>query len=284
MTTVEATSAGARPVGDAHDSGTGVRRTGGGAPAGPRGRLLYGAVAAEWTKLSSVRAPYVCLLAGLAATVVFTFYYGSIARINDHPVQPVGHAAVASTVLVQFAVVVLAMLTVTGEYTTSSMSSSLLWVPVRHRVQVAKALVTALVALVAGILFAGVGVAVAWGPFAGHASFDAERTAAQALAVGVHYAAIAVMTVGVSLAARHAAGALAVLLTLLWGLPSMLVGLGGPVLLAINDWLPYSAGDALMRTGADTVPYGPGTAALVLLGWVGAAHLTGLYVLRRRDA
>ncbi|MEV4870513.1 ABC transporter permease [Streptomyces syringium] len=252
-------------------------------PDRPSGRRFRGAVAAEWTKLWSVRAPYICLAAGLLATGVFTFYYGSIARINDHPVQPVGHAAISSTVLVQFAVVVLAMLTVTSEYTTTSMSSSLLWVPLRHRVQLAKALVTALVFFSAGTVFAAVGTAVAWGPFSGRASFDAGESAGQAVAVGVYYALIAVMTVGVSFTARHAAGALTVLFTLLWALPSMLVGLGGPALLAINDWLPHSAGDSFMRGGAGT-PYGPATAVLVLLAWTLAAHLAGLYLLRRRDA
>ncbi|MFJ1615617.1 ABC transporter permease [Streptomyces sp. NPDC087228] len=248
----------------------------------PGGRFP-GAVAAEWTKLWSVRAPYLCLLVGLSATGVFTFYYGSIARINEHAVQPVGNAVVSSTVLVQFAVVVLATVTVTSEYTTSSMSSSLLWVPVRHRVQLAKALVTAVVAFAAGAMFAVVGMAVAWGPFSGHASFHAGAAVGQVLAVGVFYALVAVLAVGVSFATRHAAGALTVLFTLLWALPSMLVGLGGPVLLAINDWLPYSAGDHFMRSGS-SAPYPSAAAVLILLAWTLAAHLTGLYVLRRRDA
>ncbi|MEU2512941.1 ABC transporter permease [Streptomyces syringium] len=274
MTPREATGTAAHQAAVASDRDT---------PDRPSGRRFRGAVAAEWTKLWSVRAPYICLAAGLLATGVFTFYYGSIARINDHPVQPVGHAAISSTVLVQFAVVVLAMLTVTSEYTTTSMSSSLLWVPLRHRVQLAKALVTALVFFSAGTLFAAVGTAVAWGPFSGRASFDADETAGQAVAVGVYYALIAVMTVGVSFATRHAAGALTVLFTLLWALPSTLVGLGGPALLAINDWLPHSAGDSVMRGGAGT-PYGPATGILVLLAWTLAAHLAGLYLLRRRDA
>ncbi|WP_405793465.1 MFS transporter [Streptomyces sp. NBC_01506] len=40
--------------------------------------------------------------------------------------------------LVQFVVVVLAMTTVTGEYATTSVRATLLWVPVRHRVEPAK--------------------------------------------------------------------------------------------------------------------------------------------------
>ncbi|MGW5866477.1 ABC transporter permease [Streptomyces sp. NPDC055239] len=247
------------------------------------GGPFTGAVASEWTKLWSVRTPYVCLLAGLGATGVFTFYFGSIARINDAPAQPVGNAAASSTTLGQFAVVILAALAVTSEYTTTSVRTTLLWVPVRHRVQLAKALVAAVVTFIAGAVFAVVGMAVAWGPFRGHATFDTGETARQVLAVSLYYALIAVLTVGAAFAARHAAGALAVLFTLLWALPSTLVGLGGPVLVAINDWLPQSAGDRFMRHNAEA-PYPPGVAILVLLAWTLAAHLAGRAVLRLRDA
>ncbi|MFJ8668859.1 ABC transporter permease [Streptomyces sp. NPDC093600] len=252
-------------------------------PAGPFRRPFAGALAAEWTKLWSVRTSYVCLLAALPATGVFTFYYGSIARINEHAVQPVGDAAVSSTVLVQFAVVILATITVTGEYTTTSMSASLLWVPVRWRLQLTKALVAGVVSFTAGTVSAAVGMVAAWGPFSGHASFDAGTAAGQALAVGLYYALVAVLTVGASFATRHAAGALTVLFTLLWAMPSMLVGLGGPVLLTVNDWLPHSAGLHFMRDSADA-PYPPIVAVAVLGAWTLAAQLAGLYRLRRRDA
>ncbi|MGW7364913.1 ABC transporter permease [Streptomyces sp. NPDC054841] len=242
-----------------------------------------GAVASEWTKLWSVRAPSLCLLAGLAMTGVFTFYYASIARINGHPVQPVGNAAASSAILVQFTVVVLATVAVTSEYSTGSVRASLLWVPRRHRVQAAKALVAAVVAFVAGIAFAVVGTAVAWGSFGGRASFEADTTLGQVLAVGVYQALVAVLTVGVAFATRHPAGALSILATLLWALPSVLLGLGSAQLSAVNDRLPHGAGNHFMRAGVDA-PLAPATAVLIVAAWAAAAHLIGLYVLRRRDA
>ncbi|MFF8607104.1 ABC transporter permease [Streptomyces sp. NPDC015346] len=249
---------------------------------GTRGGFA-GAVASEWTKLWSVRASYLCLLAGLAVTGVFTFYYASIARLNDLPVQPAGNAAAASAVLTQFAVVVLATVAVTSEYSTGSVRASLLWVPRRHRVQAAKALVVAAVAFVAGTAYAVMGTAVAWGPFGGRASFDAGTTLGQVLAVGTYQALVAVLTVGVAFATRHPAGALSFLVTLLWALPSVLLGLGGATLAAVNDRLPHGAGDHFMRVGADA-PYTSLTAVLILAAWAAAAHVVGLYVLRRRDA
>lgn len=257
-----------------------------GAPGAPgRGTPggFAGAVAGEWTKLWSVRAPYLCLLAGLAITGVFTYYYASIARINEHPVQPAGNAAASSAILVQFTVVVLATVAVTSEYATGSVRASLLSVPRRHRVHAAKALVAAVVAFVAGTAFAIVGTAVAWTGFGGRASFEAGPTVLQVLAVGLYYALVAVLTVGVAFATRHPAGALSILATLLWALPSILLGLGGPALADLNDQLPHGAGEHFMRPAADA-PHGPVPAVLIVAAWAVAAHLIGLYVLRRRDA
>ncbi|MEV7868405.1 ABC transporter permease [Streptomyces sp. NPDC088124] len=239
-----------------------------------------GAVASEWGKLWSVRAACLCLLAGLAATGFFTFYYASIARINGHPVQPVGNAAAASVVLSQFAVVVLATVAVTSEYATGSVRATLLWVPRRHQVLGAKAVVTAGVAFLGGAGFAAVGTATAWGAFGGRASFDAAETLGQLLAIGVYQALVAVLTVGTAFAARHPAGTLSFAVMLLWGLPTVLLGLG---VNGVNHALPHGAGDHLMRLG-DDAPYTSATAALIVVAWAAAAQATGLYVLRRRDA
>ncbi|MFD9030754.1 ABC transporter permease [Streptomyces sp. NPDC059567] len=234
-------------------------------------------------KLWSVRAPYLCLLAGLAITGVFTYYYASIARINGHPIQPVGNAAASSAVLAQFAVVVLATVAVTSEYATGSVRASLLWVPRRHLVQAAKALVAAVVAFVAGTVFAVVGTALAWVAFDGRASFEAGPSLRQVLAVGLYQALVAVLTVGMAFATRHPAGAFSILVTLLWALPSVLLGLGGPTLADVNDLLPHVSGDHFMRIGAEA-PYPPATAVLIVAAWAATVHLIDLYVLRRRDA
>ncbi len=248
----------------------------------PRVVPLAQAVGAEWAKLWSVRTAAVCLLAGLVLTGVFTFYYGSVARINAHPLQPLGNAPVSSLTLGQFALLVLAAATVTSEYATGSARASLLWVPVRTRLHLAKSAVAAAVALAAGVAFGVVGLAVAWRPFGGRATFDTAQSAAQVLAMGVHCALLAVLAVGVAFALRTAAAAMSVLVVLVAGLPVLCTGLGGPFLLAVNDLLPQTAGTYFMR-GGDT-PYPASVGLLVVAGWAVAAHLAGRTVLRRRDA
>lgn len=243
---------------------------------------LAGAVAAEWTKLWTVRAASVCLVSGAVLMGVFTFYFGAIARLNGHPVQPVGNAPVSAATLVQFVVVVLAMTTVTSEYATGGVRSTLLWVPVRHRVQLAKALVTAVVAAVAGVLLGVLGTAVAWASFEGRATFDLTTVLGQVLSLGCYLALVAVLTAGVSFALRAPAGVLTVLFLLLYGVPAMLVGLGGEVPLTVNDYLPHSAGTHAMV--ADGAPYPRAVGFLIVAGWAAAGHLIGRRVLRGRDA
>ncbi|WP_324605276.1 ABC transporter permease [Streptomyces sp. NRRL S-237] len=249
----------------------------------PSGGGFAGAVGAEWAKLWSVRTPYVCLLVGVLLTGVFTYYYGAIARINDKPVQPLGNAPISSVILGQFVVIVLSMAMVTGEYATGSIRTSLQWVPVRHRMQLAKAVVAAAVAFAAGTLFAVLGMAVAWVPFSGHAAFDPGKAASQTLAMGLYCALIAVLTVGTAFALRTAAGTLSAVFGLVSALPTICTGLGGSFLLAVNDHLPQTAGGHFMLADGDA-PYPPGTAILIMLAWTAAAHLTGRFALRRRDA
>ncbi|MET9296490.1 ABC transporter permease [Streptomyces sp. NPDC003077] len=243
---------------------------------------LAGALAAEWTKLWTTRTAYVCLPVAALLMAVFTFYYGSLARINDEPVQPVGSAPVSAAVLVQFAFVVLAMTTVTSEYTTGSIRASLLWVPVRGRLQWAKALVAGAVSFCGGVVLGVLGTTVSWMTFRGHATFEPAEAIGQVLSLGAYLAAVAVLTVGVSFAVRSAAGVLALVSLLLAGLPMVLLGLGGKTLLTINDYLPQSAGAHFMKGEGDT--YAPVVGLAIVVTWSAAAHLTGLIALRRRDA
>ncbi|WP_424185396.1 hypothetical protein ACOBQX_26360 [Actinokineospora sp. G85] len=243
---------------------------------------LRGAIAAEWTKLWTVRASYICVIAAFACMAVFTSYYGAIARINEHPLQPVGNAPVAALALVQYPLIVLAMTSVTSEYTTGSARTTLQWVPLRHRLHLAKAVVAAVVALALGVALGVVGMAVAWVMFDGYATFACAEAVYQVLAMGGYLALISVIAIGVSFALRAAAGVLAVLFFSLTALPIMLVGLGGEVLLRVNEFLPQTAGAAFML--GDAEPHPPLVAFLIVVVWAGIAHSAGLAVLRERDA
>ncbi|MFB7215315.1 ATP-binding protein [Streptomyces sp. NPDC056255] len=107
--------------------------------------------------------------------------------------------------------------------------------------------------------------------FDGRASFAVGPSLRQFLAVGLYEALVAVLGVGVAFATRHPAGALSILVTLLWALPSILLGLGGPTHSDVNDRLPHGAGGHFMRLGGrGTVRAGDG--GLIVAAWAAAAH------------
>ncbi|SHF69393.1 ABC transporter permease [Streptoalloteichus hindustanus] len=248
----------------------------------PRGGGLAGAVASEWTKLWSVRNPWGCVVAGLGLMSVFTYYYAAIARINHKPIQPVANAPVTAVILVQFVVVALAMTMVTNEYANGSVRATLLWVPVRARMLLAKTLVAGGVSFVLGLVLGVLGVAIAWPAFGGHATFGLGEVASQLLKMSAYLALVAVLTVGTAVALRSEASTFAAVFFLLAALPTVLVGIGGEFLTTVNDALPQSAGNHFALGHTD--PYPPEVGFCVVLGWAVLAHVVGLTVLRRRDA
>jgi ABC-type transport system involved in multi-copper enzyme maturation permease subunit len=241
-----------------------------------------GAVASEWTKLWSVWSSWLCLASGPVLMAIFCVYYGGIAAFNDAPAQPVGNAPTTAMVVVQFAVAALAMQMVSGEYATGSIHATLLWVPRRGRLLLAKALPAAVVSFVAGVLNGAFGVVVGWLAFAGHATFDPAEVAVELVLIGVYAALVGVFAIGVAAAVRSAAGTLTLAFTVLGGLPAGLLIAGTEPMTTLYDYVPSTGGLHLMQLHEH--PYPPAIGFVVVLGWVAAAYLVGLLILRKRDA
>jgi ABC-2 type transport system permease protein len=247
---------------------------------GPAG--LTGAVAAEWTKVWSVWSSWLILVTAPGLMGIFCVYYGGSAAFNEARVQPVGNAPTTAMIVVQFAVAALAIQMVSSEYATGSIRTTLLWVPRRGRLLLAKALPAAAVSFVVGVLNGALGVAVAWVTFAGHASFDAGKVALEVLLIGVYSALVAVFAVGAAAAVRSAAGALTVVFTVFGGLPTGLLVAGAEPMTTLYDYVPSTAGLHFMQGHSE--PYPPLVGLAIVVLWVAAGYVAGLVVLRRRDA
>ncbi|MFD0788139.1 ABC transporter permease, partial [Micromonospora azadirachtae] len=128
-----------------------------------------GTVAAEWTKLWSVRSTWWTLLAAVlvtAATAGQLAIYAANANTNDDPaddrgIVTVGSIVIGSMELTQYAVLALGLLVVTSEFTSGTIRTTLQCTPSRGRVLLAKAVVTAAVTFPLGLLLGGVGALVA---------------------------------------------------------------------------------------------------------------------------
>ncbi|MFG2001461.1 ABC transporter permease subunit [Spirillospora sp. NPDC048911] len=263
----------------------------GGSGAAGRGRGgLPGAVAAEWTKLWSLRSTWWSLVAAFGLMGLMSAILASSTAANntndltgdDQGVVAVSGVAVGATDLVQFVVVALAILVITGEYATGSIRTTLQWVPPRGRMLAAKAAVVAAVVLPAGVVLAAAGTAVAepllgrWGRFA------AGEAAGDVLAVGVYLALISVFILGVGAVLRSTAGALTTAFLLLMAVPMLLENSGVTALRHVSSALPGTAGRHFMSGGGD--PYPAAVGLLILAAWAAAALALGTVVLRRRDA
>nr|WSW69538.1 ABC transporter [Streptomyces sp. NBC_00995] len=251
-----------------------------------RGRTI-GAIASEWTKLWSVRATWWCLAGSFALMALFAPALGSsIANSyrddGESAAIPIAHPSVLAVNMVQFAVIALAMLAITTEYSTNSIRSTLQCVPLRGRMLFAKIAVIAPVMFVAGTLIAAVGTATTTPLLFEYADTDLGRAVPTILATGAYIALTGIFAIGVGAAVRSAVGTLTTVFMILAGLPGALALSSSDFTRKVLDYLPSIAGQHLMD--GDAEPYGRMGALLVILVWTGAAVAAGYAVLRRRDA
>lgn len=247
------------------------------------------AISAEWTKLRSVRSTWYALCASVALTVVqaasatASFVNGEAAELAS-----AGGSLSASTAAIlgvqvgQVALIALAMLVFTAEYTTGSIRSSLLWVPSRGRFVFAKVVVVAAVMAAVGLLLGTIGMLTA-SLLGGDAVAWLAADAARDLAVIAVYAClISLLASGVGLIVRSAAGTLTVVFLLLLVLPNVLRAASLPALVAIAEHLPGTAATVLL-TGASE-PYGSAMAGAMLVLWALGVLGIGTWLLQTRDA
>ncbi|MEN3611704.1 ABC transporter permease [Plantactinospora sp. ZYX-F-223] len=264
-----------------------ARRTAGRPPSGGG---LPGAIASEWTKLWSVRSVWWCLLSSvllMGATAGQLAIYVANGNTDDEPandrgVLAAGRIAVDAVELTQFAVIALALLVITSEYSSGTIRTTLQWIPSRARLLLAKSTVVAGVTFGTGLLLGGLGAAVAAPVLGEWGRFELGETVGYALGLAGYLALIGLFTLGLGAALRSAVGTLVTVFLLLAIVPTTLRLPDLGPLNAIADALPGSAGLHFLHGESD--PYPAAAGLLIVAGWVVAALLAGLAVLRRRDA
>jgi ABC-2 type transport system permease protein len=270
--TVPATRAAARPAGD-------LRVT--------FGRL----VRSEWLKLWSVRSTWwvlpitVLAQAGIAWMIAF---FGT--REMEQAGVDLGRFTAAELVggiqFAQLAICVLAVLTVTGEYSTGMIRSTLTTAPTRTPALLAKGLVVVAVTFATGV----VGTLVSWAvtyPVLGETyRVDLGEALNQRMLVGapLYLAAIALLAYGIGAMLRHSAGALATVLGLLLVVEGVFASIPWTFFSTISPYLPMSAGSQLVQDGGPEAVLGPWEGYGVLVAWGLVALAGAVLLVKRRDA
>jgi ABC-2 type transport system permease protein len=134
--------------------------------------------------------------------------------------------AISAVNFVQFIVPVPAMLLITSEYATRSITSSLQAVPARTRLLLGKAGIVAAFGFGLGTLLGVVGVAVGVPALAGYRDFSAGDTVRSVLAIGLYCGMISMVALGIGTFTRSSAATVSILFLVLLVASTLLGGLG----------------------------------------------------------
>ena len=248
----------------------------------------------EWVKLWSLRSTYWTIFATLGAMALFAVVIGLSANIEESGAAAEGDMAIGiGYYFAQVIVAVLGVLTITGEYTTGMIRSTLAAVPARVPALAAKAVVVAAVGFVLGV----VGVALAYlasYPFFGEDAAPLADPEIQRIfwGTGLYLAGVGLLGLGLGAILRHTAGAVTLILGVLLMLPTL-----WQLLMSASDWfltslpyLPSLAGEriatpAIADTGAEGIQaLSPWAGFGVFMVYVLLTFVVAALLLRRRDA
>ena len=255
------------------------------------------AVHAEWTKLRTVSGPAWLLLGTAVLTIAVSTAVVGATHCPQDMACPVDTTKLSLTGVQvgQAVVAILAVLTISNEYSSGMIRTSLAAMPNRLAVLAAKAILLAALVLVAGA------VAVFGSVLAGHLilpgnGFTAARgfhpvwlsygpTLRAACGSVLYLGLIALLSLGVAVIVRDSAVSIGAVLALLYLFPIVLAFIANAHWQhRLERWTPMIAGLTIQDTtglrGLSISPWG----GLGVLGiWAAAAMILGALALRLRD-
>jgi ABC-2 type transport system permease protein len=263
---------------------------------------LRAALHAEWTKVRTAGGTIWLLLGVIAATVAVSVAAAAAVTCPSAgcPVDP-AKLSLTGVELGQAVVAVVAVLAISGEYSTGMIRSTFTAMPGRATVLAAKAaILTALVipaggvavlaSLLAGrLILPGHGLTPAHGyrpPASPPPLSLADGPVLRAAAGSVLYLVlIALLGLGIATAVRDSAVSIGAVLGLLYLFPIVASAAGPHWQRHIEQIGPMTAGLAIQATtGLRSLPISPWAGLGVLAAWAAAALLAGGLLLRYRDA
>jgi ABC-type transport system involved in multi-copper enzyme maturation permease subunit len=269
---------------------------------------FFGAVRSELTKIRSVRSTWWTLLAMFVVCVGLgaLFSWGQTQRLgaiaNDHAFLVQREAEIRSAAVAvslfglligQLVMTVLGALTITSEYSTGMIRTSLATMPRRGTWFAAKGVVFGLVALVAGLItsftafFVGQAILSSW-----HANvtLSDHNVLRSVIGGGLFLAACGLLSFGIGAILRHSAGAISSAIGLLFVTLILSNFLPGPPSgwlgqIDIDKWIPFYAGAHLWQNQMIGLnPFSPWIGFGVFCAYAAAAIGGGLFLFLRRDA
>jgi len=261
---------------------------------------LGGALRSELTKIRSVRSTYWTL----AAMVVITIGISALlswGRIQDYASQPAFVQArmaaeirsratefsMFGLILGQLVIAVLGALTITSEYSTGMIRTSLTVLPRRGTVYAAKAVVFTAVALVAGLVTSFGSYFIGQSIFATqhlNSSIGQPGVLRAVVGGGLFLAACGLLSYGIGALLRHTAGAITASVALLFVLFVLSGFLPSSWAAHVDKWIPFNAGAAIWENLSGQNMFSPWAGFGVFCAYAAIAVVAGGILFRARDA
>jgi len=254
---------------------------------------LVGLLAAEWTKLRTVRstmwtlAVTIVLGVGIAAlaTAETRAHWSTMSLISRVTFDPTG-TSLAGLFLGQFTIGILGVLVMSAEYGTGTIRATFAAAPRRPLVLVAKALVFGVVALVVAEVVSFIsfflGQALLSAP-AIHTTINSPGALRAVSGGGIYLCVLGLFALGLATIIRHTAGAISAYVGVLLVLPIIVHVLPNSMEIQTERFLPDHIGAAIISANFGN-SFPPWNGLLLLAGYAAIALIIGGALLVRRDA
>lgn len=270
-----------------------------------------GALRSEWTKIRSVRSTVYTLLATAVVTIGIStlFAWGQSGHTDSSDLadfDPVRNS-MFGIVFGQLVIVVIGAMTLSSEYTTGMIRTSLTSMPRRGVVFGAKLLVFTVVALATGLFCSftsffigqsfystvhvhdfrdGVRQSVTTADL--HTTLSQPHVLQGVVGGGLYLAVSALLAFGLAALLRHTAGAITAAIGLLFVTFIMSQFLPHDWATKVDKWVPFFAGSqiwGIRKLGDDGIPMLSAWGGFaVFTAYAGVAILIGAILFRKRDA
>lgn len=270
-----------------------------------------GALRSEWTKIRSVRSTIYTLLATIIVTIGIStlFAWGQSGHANTDDVanfDPVRNA-MFGIVFGQLVIVVIGAMTLSSEYSTGMIRTSLTSMPRRGVVFGAKLLVFTVVALATGLFCSFVSFFIGQSFYKNvhvHTFHDGVPDTVRVVDLsttlskphvlqaviggGLYLAVSALLAFGLAALLRHTAGAITAAIAVLFVSFIMSQFLPHDWAVKVDKWVPFFAGGqiwGLRKLGGDSVPmFSAWTGFGVFAAYAAAVIIAGAVLFKKRDA
>ncbi|MCL2419854.1 MAG: ABC transporter permease subunit [Conexibacteraceae bacterium] len=250
-------------------------------------------IRSEWTKLWTLRSSRWSLFlafisqAGLGPLIALIQMsrWSSLSLQDRLSINPIDHS-LGGWHLSQLAIAILAVMTVTGEYHTGMIRSSMLASPKRLPVLWAKLIVFCSVTFVLMIVAAFIGFFAGQAIFSQHhvnVAISAPHALRSVIGAALFVTATGALCIGLGALVRRTAGGIALFVGLFFVLPGLIHALPTSIFNALNPYMPSNAGGGIAQALQDSNVFSPWGGFALFMGYTVAVIAFAAWMLLKRD-